>query len=138
MVNSFGFDFGRGALARRLGIYFHGVNGTLCANCGMHEIVPEGGRLEKPAPPPRSIEPSEGHEREWLDCIRSRQQPSCNADYHAKIDVAIGLANLSYRLRRSVRFNAETAKIEGDAEAAGLARPVYRDPWKFPESYLSV
>ena len=28
MVNSFGFDFGRGSPARRLGIYFHGSNGT--------------------------------------------------------------------------------------------------------------
>ena len=137
MVNSFGFDFGRGSVARRLGMYFHAVNGTLFADYGMHEIVPEGGRLKDAEPPGRSIEPSKGHEREWLDCIGSRKQPSCNADYHAKIDVAIGLANVSYRLQRSVRFDAESERIVGDAEAAGLARPVYRDPWKFPASYLS-
>ena len=137
MVNSFGFDFGRGSVGRRLGIYFHGVNGTLFANYATHGIVPEGGRLKDAKPPEPSIKPSKGHEREWLDCIKSREQPSCNADYHAKIDVAIGLANISYRLQRSVRFDPEGEKITGDVEAARLARPEYRDPWKFPVSYLS-
>ena len=46
MVNSFGFDFGRGTPARRLGIYFHAVNGTLYADYGKHKVVPEGKLLE--------------------------------------------------------------------------------------------
>jgi len=46
------------------------------------------------------------------------------------------LANLSYKLGRSIRFDAKTEKIVGDEAAARAARPVYRDPWKFPEKYL--
>ncbi|MBK8975623.1 MAG: Gfo/Idh/MocA family oxidoreductase [Planctomycetes bacterium] len=137
LTNSFAFDFGRGSLARRLGIYFHGTDGTLFTDYGRHEVVPEGDRLADPSPPPESLPPSPGHEREWLDCIRSRRQPSCNADYHAKIDVAIGLANLAYRLGRGVRFDATTERIVGDSEAAALARPTYRAPWEFPASYLA-
>jgi len=56
--------------------------------------------------------------------------------YHYKIDVALGLANIAYKLGRSVRFDPATEKIVDDDEAAKLARPVYRDPWKFPEQYL--
>ncbi|MDI9443863.1 MAG: Gfo/Idh/MocA family oxidoreductase, partial [Planctomycetota bacterium] len=41
-INSFGFDFGRGTPARRLGIYFFGSKATLFANYGTHEVVPEG------------------------------------------------------------------------------------------------
>jgi hypothetical protein len=53
------------------------------------------------------------------------------------VDLAITLANLSYKLGRSVRFDPKTEKIVGDPEAVQLARPVYRAPWKFPAEYLS-
>ncbi len=135
-VNSFAFDFGRGTPARRLGIYFHALRGTLYCNYGMHEIVPEGKLLEDDTPPEQSIPPSPGHEREWLDCVRSRQQPSCNVNYHYKVDLALTLGNLAYKLGRSIQFDPETEKIVGDDEAARLARPVYRAPWKFPAEYL--
>jgi predicted dehydrogenase len=136
ICNSFAFDFGRGEPARRLGIYFHALNGTLFTDYNEHEVVPEGEMLSDPSPPPQSIAPSPGHEREWLDCIKSRQQPSCNINYHWKVDIAITLANLSYRLGRSVTFDRISEKIIGDPEASSMARPEYRGPWKFPEEYL--
>ena len=134
--NSFAFDFGRGQPARRLGIYFHALNATLFADYGRHEIIPEGDLLKDKAPPAPSLLPSPGHEREWLDCIKTRKQPSCHVGYHWKVDLAITLANLSYRLKRSVRFDPQTEKIVGDAEVRRRARPEYRSPWKFPEQYL--
>ena len=134
--NSFAFDFGRGSPARRLGIYFHALRGTLYANYSMHEVVPEGNLLQDAERPEASIAPSPGHEREWLDCIKTREQPSCNVNYHYKVDLALTLANLSYRLGRSVRFDPATEQILDDPQARRLARPEYRDPWKFPEKYL--
>jgi hypothetical protein len=135
--NSFGFNFGRGQRTTRLGIYFHALNGTLMADVfGKYDVVAEGEFLSDAGPPPQSIPPFPGHEREWLNGIKSHQQPSCNADYHYKVDLALTLANLSYKLGRSVRFDEKTEKIVGDAEAARLARPVYRAPWKFPAEYL--
>lgn len=135
MCNSFGFDFGRGQPARRLGIYFHGLRGTLYANYSMHEVVPEGKLLEESEAPEPWIPSSPGHEREWLDCIKTREQPSCNVNYHYRVDLAITLANLSYVLQRSVRMDPETERIVGDEEAVRRARPVYRAPWKFPAEY---
>ncbi len=134
--NSFAFDFGRGEPARRLGIYFHGLNGTLYPNYQKHEIVAEGSFLQDPTPPAESLAPSPGHEREWLDCIKSRQEPSCGVNYHWKVDLAITLANLSYRLGRSVRFDPKREGITRDREAKKMARPQYRAPWKFPAHYL--
>ncbi len=135
LVSRFSFDLDREGAESRLGCYFHGVNGTLFADYHDLKLVPEGERLGDPKAPKQWMKPSPGHEREWLDCIKSRQQPSCNADYHAKLDVAIGLANLSYRVGRSIRFDAKTERIVGDEEAARLARPVYREPWQFPLEY---
>ncbi|MGQ9732565.1 MAG: Gfo/Idh/MocA family protein [Candidatus Zipacnadales bacterium] len=136
-TNSYGFDFhGDPTPRRRLGIYFHGTNGTLFADYGMHKVVAEGDKMDGMTPPEPSIPPSPGHEREWLDCIKSRQQPSCCPDYHVRVDVPIALGNLSYRLGRSIRFDPDTESIVGDKEAARLAIPKYREPWRFPKEYL--
>jgi predicted dehydrogenase len=136
-ANSYGFDFqGVAGIRRRLGIYFHGTNGTLFSDYGTHQIVPEGDRMKDAKRPARSIPPSPGHEREWLDCMKSRKQPSCSVFYHYKLDVASTLANLSLKLGRSIHFDPSTEKIVGDPEAARLAVPDYRAPWRFPAGYL--
>jgi predicted dehydrogenase len=136
--NSFAFDFGRGSPARRLGIYFHALRGTLYANYSMHEVVPEGNLLADATPPEASIPSSPGHEREWLDCIKTREQPSCSVNYHYRVDLALTLANLAYQLGRSVRFDPATEQIVDDPDARRLARPEYRAPWKFPAKYLEA
>ena len=139
LTNSYGFDLhGDPAPRRRLAIYMHGSNGTLCSDYGTHKIMPEGDKMEGLTPPEPSIPPSPGHEREWLDCIKSREQPSCSVFYHVRVDVPVTLALIAYKLRRSVRFDPETERIVGDREAARLAKPQYRDPWKFPEKYLNA
>jgi hypothetical protein len=54
-----------------------------------------------------------------------------------RVDVPIVLSLLSLKLGRSIRFDPATEKIVGDREAARLAIPNYRAPWKFPERYLN-
>jgi predicted dehydrogenase len=137
LCSSFAFDFGRGKPARRLGIYFHALNGTLYSDYGQHQVIPEGDFLKDTTPPPQSIPASPGHEREWLDSIKSRREPSCGVNYHYKVDLAITLANLSLKLSRAVKFDPQTERIVDDQQALKLARPEYRDPWKFPAKYLA-
>jgi predicted dehydrogenase len=137
LTNSYGFDFLRGQESRRrLGIYFHGVNGTLYTDYDSHKVLPEGDRMDGMQTPPPSIPPSPGHELEWVECIKSGKQPSCNAEYHVKVDIPIQLSVLSMKLGRSIKFDPDTERIIGDEEAARLAIPEYRDPWKFPGEYL--
>ncbi len=147
LVNSYGFDFnGKGGRSRRIGIYFHGVNGTLYADYGMHKVVPDAApddplwktvkdRVDT-EPPPQSIPKSKGHHREWLDGIRNREQPLCNVIYHANIDIALTTSLLAMKLGRTINLDPQTMKIVGDPEAEKASVPVYRDPWKFPEQYL--
>ena len=135
--NSYGFDFLQGQESRRrLGIYFHGSNGTLLTDYDTHKILPEGDRMKGMQTPAPSIASSPGHELEWLDCIKTRKQPSCNPEYHIKVDAPIALSVLSMKLGRSIKFDPATEKIVGDAEAARLAIPEYRAPWKFPATDL--
>lgn len=137
LTNSYGFDFLREQKSqRRLGIYFHGVNGTLLTDYSTHQLLPEGDRMKGMETPPKSIPPSPGHELEWVESIKSRKQPSCNPGYHVKVDVPIELSVLSMKLGRSIKFDPKTEKIVGDEEATKLAVPEYRAPWKFPTEYL--
>jgi predicted dehydrogenase len=121
---------------RRLGIYFHGSNGTLITDYNTHILIPEGDRMKGMGTPLKSIPSSPGHELEWVECIKSRKQPSANAEYHVKVDVPITLSLLSMQLGRSIKFDPVKEQITGDAEASRRAIPVYRDPWKFPAEYL--
>ena len=162
LTNSYGFDLEEDPEPqRRLGIYFHGVNGTLWANYSQHRIVAEGKAMNaiiKPEvvahkqskdftaralynfkelqPVAQKIPSSPGHEHEWIECIKSRQQPSCSVFYHTFVDVPIVLSLLSLKLGRSIKFDPVAEKIVGDSEAAKLAIPRYRKPWKFPSKYL--
>ncbi len=126
LVNSYGFDLhGNPVPQRRLGIYFHGVDGTLYANYTMHQVVPEGDRMKDREPPPASIPPSPGHELEWINCVKTREQPSCSVFYHVRVDVPIVLGNLAYRLGRSLTFDPDSEQIVGDEEAARLDVPAF-------------
>lgn len=137
LTNSHGFVGHRGDKPeRRLGISLHGSRGTLFSQYDTHTVVAEGDAMRDLTPPPKSIPPSPGHEREWLDCVRSRQEPSCSVAYHVRVDVPIVLSLLSLELGRSVAFDPATERIVGDPEAARRAVPSYRKPWRFPKEYL--
>jgi predicted dehydrogenase len=136
LTNSYDFLMKSQAPERRLGIYLHGSNGTLYANYGMYRVLAEGQLMDGKEPPPPSIPPSPGHEREWLDCIKSRQQPSCSVFYHVKVDVPIVLSLLALKLGRSIQFDPASEQIVGDPIATRQAVPEYRSPWKFPAQYL--
>lgn len=162
LTNSYGFDLhGRPSRRRRLGIYFHGTFGTMWSNYEGNRIVPEDTAMnefikpdvvaKKQAPdyPVRAmynipelrpveqkIPLSPGHEFEWIECIKTRQAPSCAPDYHSRINVPIALSHLSLKLGRSLRFDPTSQQIIGDPEATRLSVPQYRSPWSFPSKYL--
>jgi len=130
LTNSYGWDFqGKGGKARRLGIYFHGEHATLFCNYGTYTIVPEEDPKAELQLPDKTLPRSKGHYREWIDCIKSRKQPSCNVFYHHKVNVPCCLANLSLRLGRSIRFDPTTGTAVGDDEANRGLMPTYRKPW---------
>ncbi|MDZ7617538.1 MAG: Gfo/Idh/MocA family oxidoreductase [Patescibacteria group bacterium] len=121
---------------RRLGYYLQGVEGTIFGNYGTYRVVPQTQALADADPPEETIPQSVGHRREWLDCIRTREEPSCNAVYAHKLNTANTLANLSMKVGRPLRFDPATQQILDDEEAVRVSLPEYRDPWKFPAEYL--
>ncbi len=145
-VSSFGFNLQDvnqfrkhgvpGGVQRRLGYYLQGVEGALFGTYGSYKVVPQTPALGKAEPPEKSIPSSPGHEREWLDGIRTRKQPSCNVQYAHRLNTSNMLANLAMKLGRDLRFDPATETIIDDAAATKAGQPEYRAPWKFPAEYL--
>ncbi len=132
---SFGFELHEGVgIGRRLGIVFHGTNGTLAANYNTFKLFPEGDRLDPNKLPEPSIPPSPGHAREWLDGIKTRQQPLCHFGYHYWIQLAISLGYIAFQVGRKIVWDDKVGRIVGDEEANHLLTPTYRKPWSLPKS----
>ncbi|MGH9451465.1 MAG: gfo/Idh/MocA family oxidoreductase, partial [Terriglobia bacterium] len=75
----------------------------------------------------------------WIDCVRSRR----TQDLYAPIEegyISAGLmqlANVSYRVGRTLHFDPATEKVIGDDEANLLLRDGdrgYRPPFVVPEN----
>jgi predicted dehydrogenase len=69
------------------------------------------------------------HARNFLDCVKSRAAPISDLESGHRVATACHLANISLRLRRKVRWDAERESILGDDEAARMLVREYRAPW---------
>ena len=75
------------------------------------------------------------HFLNFTDAVRSRKRESLNAEIEvgAASTVLVHLANISYRVGRTVNFDPKTMTISGDAEASKLMTQEYRKPFVVPE-----
>lgn len=138
------------------GLEFFGTKGSMTIGRGGYEITPEmkgdpadkipqfkghsaGGPARGNKPPePYIKEMKEAgssdqqfdlHVRNFLDCIKSRQKPIADVEDGHRVATACHLANMSLRLGRSLRWDAEKETIPGDAEASRMLERPYRKPW---------
>ena len=69
------------------------------------------------------------HTRNFLDCVKSRQQPASDLESGHEIATACHLSNISLRVGRKLVWDAGKEEVVDDNEAnAMLVRP-YRQPW---------
>ncbi len=74
-------------------------------------------------------EPMLPHARNFVDCIKSRKLPVADVEEGHYVSIACHLANISMRVGRKLRWDAQKEDFIGDREAsAHLVRP-YSKPW---------
>ena len=75
------------------------------------------------------------HFKNFIDCVRSRKVEEQNAPVLAGhySSALCHLANISYRLGRSLRFNPEKERFIDDKAADKMLKRQYRDPFVIPE-----
>ena len=119
------------AKTNTVGNIFYGSNGYLAVD-GYDAY--KTWVTDEVAPGP-SGKASGDHYANFIDCIRSRR----SEDIHSPIEEAhlsttlVHLANASYRLGRTLRFDPAQEQVIGDEEANRLLRGSYRAPYIVPE-----
>jgi hypothetical protein len=71
----------------------------------------------------------------FIKAVRSGKREELNNEIQEGADSAtlMHLANVSYRVGRTLNFNHETFEVTGDAEANALFKRNYRAPFVVPK-----
>lgn len=118
------------------GCTFEGTKGTIRVNRDLLESDPveiiatavagiDGGTGGTPVLWPKD------HLRNWLDCIKTREQPICSAETGHRSATVCHLANIGYKLRRKLTWDPVKEEFPGDAEANALTTRKPRDGWNY-------
>jgi predicted dehydrogenase len=67
----------------------------------------------------------------WVNCIRSRKETSCNAEIAHRTTSVCHLANIACITGRRLKWDPQKEQFIGDAEADKLLFREPRAPWKF-------
>jgi len=73
------------------------------------------------------------HQRNFIDCVRTRQKPNADIGIGHTSSLHCHLANIVARTGRNLKFDAKTETIAGDEDAAKLLRRDYREHWAVPK-----
>lgn len=127
---------GRGPYNREHGVAFIGNLGTVVVDRDGWELLPEidNGQYLLPAQPPHRMYGNDldRHTRNFIECVRSRQQPNAPAEVGRNVALHAHLGNIAYRSGHKLVWNEATQTVEGDAKANNMVKAHYNGPWKLP------
>jgi hypothetical protein len=72
---------------------------------------------------------SPGHFRNFLDCVKSREETLTPCETAHRSATPGHLGQISMLLGRKIKFNPDTEEIIGDETAAQMLGKSYRAPW---------
>ncbi len=105
---------------------FEGTEGTIAVSRGSFKITPE----DLVSPNDDIQMQNRNHRREWLECLRSGQDPACPAEVGHRSASICHLANIGYRLRRPLTWDPKAERFHDDQEANALLSREGRGEWK--------
>jgi len=73
---------------------------------------------------------SEGHHRNFLDCIKTRRPAAASAEVGHHATTTCNLAEISARLGRKVTWDARAERFVDDETADRLLSRAMRAPWR--------
>ena len=108
-----------------IGNIFYGSKGYMVVGGGYKTFL---GREQEPGP---ARSGGGNHFENFLNAVRSRKPSDLNAEIEegAMSTVLVHLANISYRLSRTLNFDAKTQTCIRDAEANRMLTRNYREPF---------
>jgi predicted dehydrogenase len=120
------------SMGGRNGVTFEGDKGTLFVTRGKIEATPAELLKEKLDEKEIRLYVSANHHANWLDCIKSRKAPICEAEVGHRSATVCHLGSIAIRSGKKVTWDPQKEQIIGDPETAKMTDKEYRAPWKLP------
>ncbi len=118
-----------GAKNRGIGAYFEGDKGTLICDYDTRSVTINGETMEDISDIPKSIKRSPGHQQNFVDAVKSRNQPESNLPYARKMTLPMHLGLISWRLGRKLQWDEEKELFVNDPEANEMLSRRPRKKW---------
>ncbi len=113
------------------GICFSGSKGTVIVGEYGWELLPEPKLSDlKPENHGNSEDARPAHVRNFLDCVKSREQPIENLEVAHFVSTVAHLGNLALRTQSEIKWDAAKECVIGNDAANQLINQEYRKPWK--------
>ena len=115
------------------GMLFCGSEGTLSVDEGGWEVIPEPKKKSvEPFKAPAGKDARPAHVRNFLDCVKSRENPVENLEVGHYVSTIAHLGNLAFRSGAEVHWDVENERVTNNPEADKLVACEYRAPWTLP------
>jgi predicted dehydrogenase len=115
------------------GVQFIGSNGEITVNRGRLSSKPERIIKEPIGEKDIHLYRSPGHQRDWLNCIRSRRMPICDVEIGARSVTVCHLGNLAYWNHRRLRWDPKAWRFVGDDGDNKWLDREHRAPYVLPK-----
>jgi len=109
---------------------FIGTEGWVAVSRGRLDAEPKGLLKSTIRPEEIHLHESNDHKRDFLECVKSRQDPASPIDTACQSDFISHLSDIAVRTGRRIRWDPVAETIAGDPEAARMLRRPMRSPWR--------
>ncbi len=112
------------------GVLFKGTEGWVHVRRGHIDAEPKSLLTSKIGPNEIHLLKSPGHQRQFLDSIKTRQPTVSGIDVAVRSDTLAHLTDICTRLGRKIRWDPKKEQIVGDVDASRMLTRAMRAPWR--------
>jgi predicted dehydrogenase len=117
---------------RKIGVTFVGSEGKIFVDRGQKASEPKEIIDQPLGDKDVHLYKSQGHQRDWLNCVRARKRPICDVEIGARSVTVCHLGNLAYWNHRKLAWDPKEWRFVKDEEANKWLDRERRDPWQLP------
>ena len=116
----------------RHGITFEGPDGWVFVNRGALETQPKSLLESKIGPNELHLPVSDLHEKNFIECVKSRGRTICPVDVAVRSETVCQLAWITFKLQqRKLKWDPEKEIFPNDPDANRLMKRTLRSPWRY-------
>jgi len=108
---------------------FEGSEGWVFVTRGKLDAEPKSLVTSTIAPDEIHLYSSNDHKQDFIDCIKTRKDPICNAEVGHRSSTVCHLGNIAMLLDRPLKWDPQKEQFIGDDEANRMRQRPARAPW---------